>query len=437
MTFRFDRRLMLRFMGVQLALPLVSTVVPTSSRAQSTSSRQRFIGVFFPNGAHQPGGTDGNWNFAEALQPLVAAGLQENAVIVRGLHQSFPGVDPHWQNTAGFLSCKPIILGDSAVARCGKSVDQYVAEAYPTSLRSLEVAAPYYHVHPLDDHPGYSNDYLNRIAWQSDDRFRSPIAAPRAMFDKIFAADDEGAARIAYLHARKRSILDHLHKDATGLAARLPGAYRPVLDEYMTTVREVEGQLDAGDTGCEAPFAAPTGDFIDPQRAYVNRYQLMNQMVAVAMQCGAVNAATFMYGPSSSDLTGVEVLGNGPGHHSCAHNRGDGNLIARLRGMNTLHMQLLAHLVTQLRDRGLLDSTLVLAGSDMSDGDLHTTTNLPVVLCGAGSDLRFGQAVGSRDAPQPLSNLHVEILQLLGLTSMTSFGSGVMASTGQGTGIRT
>jgi hypothetical protein len=73
----------------------------------------------------------------------------------------------------------------------------------------------------------------------------------------------------------------------------------------------------------------------------------------------------------------------------------------------------------------------------MSDGDLHTTTNLPVVLCGAGSDLRFGQAVGSRDAPQPLSNLHVEILQLLGLTSMTSFGSGVMASTGQGTGIRT
>jgi len=143
-----------------------------------------------------------------------------------------------------------------------------------------------------------------------------------------------------------------------------------------------------------------------------------------------------MYGPSSSDLTGVEVLGSGPGHHSCAHNRGDGGLIARLRGMNTLHMQLLAHLVTQLRDRSLLDSTLVLAGSDMSDGDLHTTTNLPIVLCGAGSDLRFGQAVGSRDAPQPLSNLHVEILQLLGLTAMTSFGSGVMASTGQGTGIR-
>lgn len=433
-THRFDRRMALRLFGAQLALPLVSTVVPSSSRALPMPTRRRFVGVFFPNGAHQPQGADGNWNFVEALQPLVAAGLQNNAVVVRGLYQTFPGVDPHWQNTAGFLSCQPIILGDSAVARCGKSIDQYVAEAYPAPLRSLEVGAPYYHVHPLDDHPGYSNDYLNRISWQSTDRFRSPIASPRAMFDKLFSTSAEGAARLAYERARKRSVLDHLHRGASALSQRLPSGYRPVLDEYMTTVREVEQQVDTVDTGCSPPFSTP-GDFVDPQLAYVSRYQLMNQMVAVALQCGAVNAATFMYGPSSSDLTGVEVLGAGPGHHSCAHSRGDAGLIQRLRGMNTLHMQLLAHFVGQLRDRGLLDSTLVLAGSDMSDGDLHTTTNLPVVVCGAGSDLRFGSIVGSTLAPQPLSNLHVELLQRLGLTSMTSFGSGAMASTGQATGL--
>jgi hypothetical protein len=71
----------------------------------------------------------------------------------------------------------------------------------------------------------------------------------------------------------------------------------------------------------------------------------------------------------------------------------------------------------------------------MSDGDLHTTTNLPVVVCGAGSDMRFGSIVGTSLAPQPLSNLHVELLQSLGLTSMTSFGGGAMASTGQATGL--
>ena len=115
MTVRVDRRTMLRLMGVQLALPLLSTVLPAPARAQA-AGRSRFIGVFFPNGANMPGGTNGNWNFNEALQPLVAGGFQNNTMIVRGLHNGFGGVDPHWQNTAGFLSCQPVVLGDSAVA---------------------------------------------------------------------------------------------------------------------------------------------------------------------------------------------------------------------------------------------------------------------------------------------------------------------------------
>ena len=132
-----------------------------------------------------PNAEDGNWNFEEALAPLVAAGHRDHTTIVRGLYNSFAGVDPHWQNTAAFLSCEPIILGDAAVARCGVSLDQVVAQQQPTTLRSLEVGAPYYHVHPLSDHPGYSNDYLNRISWQSADSFRSPIADPRQMFDSL------------------------------------------------------------------------------------------------------------------------------------------------------------------------------------------------------------------------------------------------------------
>ena len=219
------------------------------------------------------------------------------------------------------------------------------------------------------------------------------------------------------------------------MSAKLPQSYRPVLDEYMTTVRELEGQLNQPQTGCQAPFAAPTGDFSDPQTNYVQRYQLMQTMMAVAMQCGAINASTIMYGPSSSDLTGAETLGNGPGHHSCAHNRREGPLVTRLRGMNRLHTQLLAHLLTQLRDRGLLASTLVTYGSDMSDGDLHTTTNIPTLVCGAGSDVRFGQVVGSAGTPRPYSNLHVEVMQLLGL-NVTSFGAGEMASTAAGLGLR-
>lgn len=429
-----NRRLFLRALGVNLALPLLSTVVPTSARAQ-VITRQRFIGVFFPNGASMPLGADGNWNFDEALQPLVAAGHREHALVVRNLFNGFGDIDPHWQNAAGFLSCRRIVLGDAAVARAGKTLDQVVADTYTAPLRSLEVGAPYYHVHPLNDHPGYSNDYLNRISWQSDDRFRSPIADPRQMFEKLFATDDNGAARIRHLHDRKQSILDHLHKDATRLSERLPGEYRPVLDSYLQTVREVETQLDDNATStCTPSFAAPAGDFIDFQSRYRERFQLMNQMVVAGMQCGLVNASTFMYGPSSSDLICAEVLGDGVGHHGCAHSRGDGALIQRLRNMNLVHMTLLADLLTRLEGAGLLDSTLVLAGSDMSDGDLHTTENLPVVLCGNGSDLRFGEAVsGGR---RPLSDLHVDIMRLVGITPPDVWGDGELTSTQQALPIR-
>lgn len=433
MTVKTDRRSFLRVLGGSLALPLMSQVIPISASAQ-TLTRSRFIGVFFPNGADMPNSINGNWNFDEALTPLVTAGHRNNTMIIRGLHNGIPGIDPHWQNCAGFLSCRRIVLGDAAVARCGKSLDQVVADHYPTAMRSLEVGAPYYHVHPLNDHPGYSNDYLNRISWQTDDTFRSPIGDPRQMFDKIFGFTDVNAEQVRHLHAKKRSILDFVYRDAERLSSDLPAAYRPVLSTYMNTVREVELQLDAVDVGCNPNDPRPTQNFANPQTNYVQRYQLMNRMVVLAMQCGLVNTSTFMYGPSSSDLRFEEVLGGGQGHHGCAHNRREQPLIDRLRGMNSIHTGLLAHLLTELKAAGLMESTLVMYGSDMSDGDQHTTENIPTLLCGAGSDLRFGEDIdGGR---RPMSDLHVDIFNLLNVPNISQWGEEGIASTMQALPIR-
>ena len=428
-----NRRNFLRLLGGSFALPLLSNVIPASGNAQSTG-RNRFIGVFFPNGADMPNATDGNWNFTDALAPLVSAGHQSNTMIIRGLFNGINGIDPHWQNCAGYLSCRRIILGDAAVARCGKSLDQVVAEHYPTSMRSLEVGAPYYHVHPLNDHPGYSNDYLNRISWQSDDTFRSPISDPRQMFDKIFGFIDADAEQVRHLHNKKRSILDFVHRDATRLASEMPAEYRPVLSTYLETVREIELQLDSVDGSCMPVDDRPTQDFANHQTNYVQRYELMNRLVVLAMQCGLVNASTFMYGPSSSDLHCAEILGGGTGHHGCAHNRGEAPLRARLRGMNHVHSGLLAHLLTELKAASLINSTLVMYGSDMSDGDLHSTENIPVALCGAGSDLRFGEAVSGQR--RPMSDLHVDIFQLLGI-NINEWGEDAIRNTGLPLPIRT
>ena len=100
MNFTTNRRSFLRVLGGGLTLPLVSSVIPYSSSAQAPG-RTRFIGVFFPNGADMPNSIDGNWNFNEALAPLVDAGHRDNTIIVRGLHNGIPGIDPHWQNSLG------------------------------------------------------------------------------------------------------------------------------------------------------------------------------------------------------------------------------------------------------------------------------------------------------------------------------------------------
>lgn len=429
---KLDRRFVLKSLGISLALPLVA---PHLARAQQSTTRKRFIGCYVPNGAHQPMGIDGSWNWNEALAPLVSAGLQGNTMVLRGLFNGFPGHDPHWQNCAGFLSAEPMVLGDPGVSRCGKTLDQFVADRHPSSMRSLEIGGIYYHVHPLNDHPGYSNDYLNRISWQAPDKFRSPIPHPRQMFEKLFGAESGSAAQIAYLHDRKKSILDSLHKDATRLSTRLPASYRPVLTSYMDTVREVEQGLGTVTT-CTPGFAAPTQDFTLPNTNYVLRFQLMHQMIVLAMQCGLTNVATIMYGPGVSEqMNFAESLGGGGGHHAVAHHGGTQSSIDRLKQINVVQTGLLADLLTKLRTANLLNETLVMYGSDMSDGNVHGTENLPMLLCGAGADLRFGQVIGSAAVRRPLSDLHMDIARLLDVSALTTFGSGVMASTGQSLGV--
>jgi hypothetical protein len=426
-----SRRTVLSWLGVQLALPMLPSVAHASGQA-----RRRFIGAYFPNGAHMPGGADGSWTWAEALQPLEARGHRNNTLIVRKLFNGFPGHDPHWQNCAGFLSCEPMVLGDAAVSRIGKTMDQVLADAQPMPIRSLEIGGIYYHVHQLNDHPGYSNDYLNRISWQTPDKFRSPIPNPAQLFEKLFGGQEGSAQQIAYLHARKRSVLDQLHKDATRLSNRLGAEYRPTVASYLDTVREVEQGLTRGGFTCTPTLTKPTQDFSNPDANYVLRFELMHQLIVLAMQCGLTNMATLMYGPGVSDhLHFPEVLGQGSGHHACAHHGGSQASITRLKAMNRVQVGLLADLLDKLKAANLLNETLVLYGSDMSDGNVHLPENLPMLVCGAGSDLKFGQEIVPA-ARRPLSDLHVELFGLLGQTSVTSFGSGACRSTGQSLGLR-
>ncbi len=434
MTYSHSRRTVLKWMGVQLALPLASHLLPKPARAQP-APRKNFVAVYFPDGAHMPSGANGSWTFDDDLAPL--GPYRDRTLLLRGLHNGFSGIDPHWQNCAGFLSCHPIELGDPGVARCAKSLDQYIADERPSTLRSLEIGGPYYHKHLLNDHPGYSHDYLNRISWQAADKFRTPVADPVRLFEQLFSDGSvKSAVYLEYLRKRRMSVLDHLYGDATRLSARLPSEYGPVLESYMQTVRELEQQIGTPLPACPGSPPAPGGDYGDANANYVRRYGLMHEMLTVALGCGLAHVASVMYGPSVSDgLNFAESLGAGTGHHPCAHHGGDVARIKRLKEITRLQVGLLADLLKRLAERALLDDTLVLYGSDMSDGNLHHSENLPVMLCGGRSDLKLGQEIGSKDQRRPLSDLHVDVLKLMGVSSVASFGTGECMSTGASLGL--
>ena len=134
-----------------------------------------------------------------------------------------------------------------------------------------------------------------------------------------------------------------------------------------------------------------------------------------------------MYAPAvSEEMNYAGDLGLNIGHHDCAHHGSSAGEISALKTINGMHLGLLKHLINLLKTEGLMKDSLVLFGSDMSDGNTHRTTDIPTLLCGEGADLKFGQVV-SPAAPEPYSKLLNSILSNYGVT-VPSMGEGDLLS---------
>ena len=402
--------------------PLAPWFIPQALAQTAQTVRQNFIAVYFPNGAYMPGGTNGDWTFDGALQPLVAAGLRNNVMIIRKLTNGFADRDPHWQNTAGFLSGKKIVL-DLQNAVVGESIDQSIARTKNTFLNSIEVGPSYYHIHQEADHPTYSSLFTNRISYDLQGRANNSISDPAQLYTRVFSVGEKNARILAHMRAKKKSILDVSAKDVLELQRRLPADQKPRLDVFTESLRSIERQLDRERLTCNASGINTSGNFSDINASFVTRGELMNQIVCVAIQCGLTNVASMMYGPAiSGSLNFNAQIGAGDEHHSCAHNGGSSYRIDRMKQITRVYVRLYTHLLQQLKNANQLSNTLVLIGSDMSDGDTHNAVNLPVILAGEGADLKFGEEVVPSQTP--ITSLHLKIAQLFQVPGLTTMGEG-------------
>jgi hypothetical protein len=434
---KLTRRDAFRWLGISIALPMLeSTGGFQLANAQSAPKKKRFIGCFFPSGAAMPDANPGDWTLTGALQPLVQHGVQGNVLITRGF-RAVNHDDVHWTGTAAFLSCNEVGFFEIAAPnrrageRCGKSFDQYVADLESTKIRSLH--GGWNTVPGWDEgHDSHmSIQYVNCIAWRDE---RTPIQNtknPQEMFTRVFG---DGTAiadpRIQYLLHRRKSILDGVRGQLGAFRNTLPAADRLKMDAYETGIREVETELTAS---LQTNTCNGAGVIAEDPAAYMKNMRTMQKTIVKAFQCNATRAATLMYHEGIGDNSIHSTIPNK--QHDNAHNNWD-----ELKKINRLQMGLWGELIKDLRDNGLLQETVLVLGSNMSDGRSHNAANAPYLLASAGPELKIGQEVigtptlTDERSNRSIADIYMDLFPLYGITR-TEFGEGKDKSTGVPSGI--
>jgi hypothetical protein len=417
------RRTLLRGLGASIGLPLLDAMVPTRARASAADDTQpaRLVVLYVANGAHMPEWTPAeegsDFAFKRCLEPLRP--WRKRVLMLTGLAQDNgralgDGPGDHARAMASFLTGMHPVKSGGAGIRAGVSFDQVAAKhlGRHTRLPSLELGIePGAQSGECDS--GYSCAYSGSLAWRSPTLPASKEIDPALVFDRLF-----GEARSARRDRDRRSILDYVRQDVGQLLPRLGAKDRDKLDEYLTGVRELEqrvASVSRGPTPRLPAFDRPDGPPSDLQE----HIRLMLDLMVAAFEADITRVATFLLTNEASNRS-YPWLDVPEGHHDLSHHGGNPAKQAKLVRISQFYAEQLGYFLGRLarsRHEGpsLLDQSLVLYGSGLSDGDIHSHENLPILLAGNGAGISSGRHV--RAGKTPLCNLLLSLLDQLGVES--------------------
>jgi hypothetical protein len=430
-----SRRRFLRGLGVAMALPALESVgalraFGAAKAAVANPLRMAFL--YVPNGVildqWRPQGVGGEYKLNATMEPL--APFRQDFSIVTGLaHQhgfaNGDGAGDHARaNATIFTGARPKKTAGADI-RLGVSVDQFAAQRLGDATRfaSLELSCDGVRKSGTCD-SGYSCAYQYNLSWQSETQPVAPESNPRLVFERLFGSGDVAERRESYRtrQAEQRSILDFIADDAKSLTGQLGATDRHKLDEYLNGVREIERRLsrleqfgDLPDPGVPSPKAEP--------KSYREHIRLMADMLVLAFQTDSTRIGTFLLAHDGSNRT-FEEAGVRDGHHSLSHHQNDKTKIEKLAKIDHFYCEQLAYFLGRLRDtkdatgRSLLDDSMIVYASGLSDGNRHKHDDLPVIVAGrAGGAFRPGRHI--QVDPQPMSNLFVTLLDTMGAKTET------------------
>ncbi len=422
-----DRRTILRGAGVAMALPLFDAmsarVRADSGSAPEKAPPRRLVYVYAPNGMNRELWTPAALGALDVLPPTLAPleAWKAEALVLGGAtlntaRANGDGPGDHARASAAFLTCEQPRKADGAV-HVGTSIDQLAARRIGarTRFRSLEIGCEGGAQSGQCD-SGYACAYSSNLSWSGPETPVPKETDPGQLFDRLFRESEKGetdAERDARL-ARRRSVLDLVRADARRLARTLGADDRRKLDEYETSVRELERRLTRAVDGDEVvPDAArPSG--IPKDRG--EHARLLADVLVLALKTDSTRIATFTLANEGSNAS-HPAIGVPEGHHEVSHHGGDAVKREKVGKIDRFHVECLAHLVQRLAETTehgarLLDATHVVYGSGIGDGNRHDHGDLPIVLLGGG--VRGGRyAMLTKETP--LANLHVTLARRIGV----------------------
>jgi uncharacterized protein DUF1552 len=416
------RRTFLRGAGATLALPLLDAMVPALTPVVRTAAApQRRLGfVYIPHGVIMdqwtPSATGSGFELTQILTPL--APFRDDLVVISNLTRAEVNSN-HAVSSACWLTGVPPKRTDGPDFRVGVSVDQLIARqiGQDTTFPSIEVATEDFTGLVGACDPGYSCAYMNTLNWQTP---TSPLPMeinPRVVFERLFGGGSTQDERMRRMRT-DRSILDFVTTDLRDLEPGLGTRDRARVDEYLDYVRETERRIQRAERQADSRPDVPPEPVGVPE-SFEEHVGLMFDLLALAYQSDLTRVFTFMVAREVSQRTYPNIGVTEP-HHSISHHGNRPAAIAGHTKVNVYHVHLFAKFLERLRstadgDGSLLDHSVIVYGSGMSDGNGHTGGPLPTAVVGKGIDAVRGGRHVSMPPQTPMANLLVTLSQKFGV----------------------
>jgi hypothetical protein len=422
------RRTFLRGAGAAIALPFLDSMVPVFAAADAAARPARLSFIEVPNGIMMDLWTPKTEGPDYEMPPILAelSAFRERMLVISGLSQNEANrLDgevggAHPRASTAFLTGAHAKMTSGADLKAGISVDQVAAREFGkyTQLASLEIGMESPEVVGACE-SNYSCAYYNTISWRNETTPMPMENRPRVIFERLFG--EAGSTDPKVRQARRkgnRSILDAVMEDISNLRKQLPATDHEKIDQYIEAVRDVERRIQMAESQSDRELPQMEGPVGTP-RKFSEYYGLMTDLQILAWQSDMTRVCTFQIGHEMSNRAYPEV-GFGDAHHAVTHHQGDKEKIAKTIQINHFHTRLLAGYLDKLQstrdgEGSLLDHTLMLYGSALSDGNQHLCMDLPLlVIAGSMQGIKGGMHVRyTKDTP--MNNLLLSMLDKAGV----------------------